>query len=138
MPTPEQPDSQDNQLNLFDFMMNQTTDQVASREQILGRLPVDDASGELKLWIVRNTLVQWSMAVVGFLLALLILRKVCTLQTGNWLNEHQPVAWMLIGLFWWLCLKPSGIGLGLLLIAILMGIRQFQHRQPKTVEQPAV
>jgi hypothetical protein len=132
----EQPYSQDNRLNLFDYTMNKTTDQAANREQFFGLLPVDDASGPMKIWIVKNSLVQWSMAAVGFLLALLILRKVCTLQTGDWLNEHQPVAWMLMGLFWWLCLKPSGIGLGMLLVAILMGVRQFQHRQPKTVEQP--
>ena len=75
-------------------------------------------------------------AAIGFLLAVFILRKVCTIQTGDWLNEHPPVAWLLVGLFWWLCLKPSGIGLGLMLMAILMAVRQYRQRRLKTVEQP--
>ncbi|MCH7686715.1 MAG: hypothetical protein IH899_08555, partial [Planctomycetes bacterium] len=137
----EQPDSESDseadRVTLFDLGLYRMTDQAANREPFIGRLPVDDASGPMKIWIMRKEFVQWSMAAMGFLLALLILRKVCTLQTGDWLNEHQPVAWMLMGLFWWLCLKPSGIGLGLLLMAILVAVRQFQQRQSKSVEQPA-
>ena len=137
----QQPDfeseSEDDRVTLFDLGLHRATDQTANREEFLGRLPVDDASGPMTIWSMRKTLVQRSLAAIGFLPALLILRKVCTLKTGDWLNAHQPVAWMLMGLFWWLCLKPSGIGLGLLLMAILMTVRQFQQRQSKSVEQPA-
>jgi hypothetical protein len=136
-PPRERPNFEDDRVTLFDLGMYRMTDQAANREQFIGRLPVDDTSGPMTIWIVRDALVHWSMAAIGFLLALFVLRKVCTLQTADLLNAHPPVAWMLMGLFWWLCLKPSGIGLGLLLMVILTAVRQFQQRKSKTVEQPA-
>jgi hypothetical protein len=44
------------------------------------------------------------------------------LDIGSWLSRNQPAAWALLGILWWTCLRPSELGIVLILISLIVAV----------------
>jgi hypothetical protein len=76
---------------------------------------------------------RWINGIGALLLCLIaipLFRRLIRLDWGEWLNTRTTLAWLLLGMVWWLCLSPGPIGPLIMTIAILraaMQRRQARH-----------
>jgi len=77
---------------------------------------------------------RWALEILGILslglIALAVFRRLIRLEWGEWLSLRTTLAWVLLGMIWWIWLTPGPLGPLIVAIAILRaGIhrRQMQH-----------
>jgi hypothetical protein len=97
---------------------------IATRHTtVLRRLPLQ----LINLPIVRSyTLNDWlaMLIVLGVvsLIAQQLLSRLVRLEAGEWLGQHARLGWCLVGLFWWCCLTPSILGLGIVVASLIRAV----------------
>ena len=89
----------------------------------LGRMAQSPSQSlpSISFWIVEN----WMVAAVLLLIGLPLIPVVCRLvklDIGSWLSRNQPAAWALLGILWWTCLRPSELGIVLILISLIVAV----------------
>jgi len=94
-----------------------------NRSALLGRMLQSESQSlpSISFWIVEN----WVVAAILLLIALPLIpvvRRLVKLDIGGWLSRHQPAAWALLGLLWWTCLRPSELGIVLLLVSLVVAV----------------
>jgi len=94
------------------------------------RLAVDPVDPSVSFW----QLDRWALEILGILslglIALAVFRRLIRLEWGEWLSLRTTLAWVLLGMIWWIWLTPGPLGPLIVAIAILRaGIhrRQMQH-----------
>ena len=83
-----------------------------------------DQDARLSVIVVDRRWLTWVVAVLAVVPVILLFRGWLRWQTGEWLATHPQLAWGCLGFVWWSCLAPSVIGLGLLVFAAIVAMRQ--------------
>ena len=101
---------------------------ASNREVLYGRLSAGEHAGipSGSYWVIDKRITTAALALLSLLLVFPMSRKLARLQAGRWLNQHETVTWMLLGLLWWTCWRGSVFGMALLL---LTGVAALWRRQ---------
>ena len=83
-----------------------------------------DPAARLSVIVLNRRWLTWLAALLAALIVIPCFRAWLRWQTGEWLAARPSLAWACLGLIWWICLSPSLIGVGLLLVAAFTAIRQ--------------
>jgi hypothetical protein len=84
---------------------------------------------KLSMWRVPKMMLVIPTAIGVFVIFCIILRRVVKWQTAEFLHQYYPVSWLVIGLIWWAYLVPSVVGVGFVVIASFLAIRQKTRKQ---------
>ncbi|MDA1013265.1 MAG: hypothetical protein O3A00_02300 [Planctomycetota bacterium] len=96
---------------------------------VLGELTGQPVS----VWILREPTIAWPAAGIAMLLMLTLIWRLIRLKSGDRLARHPSLAWCLLGLLWWQCLTPSGIGLLLIVRGAWLLVRPMVLNSPRVV-----
>ena len=97
---------------------------LAGPHSILVQCGSEAGQSSLNVSIIRESLWSWGL---GLSLALGIALAAWPLyrwKFPEWLAEQPSVAWLLLGLLWWLCLTPSWLGVVWLSLSGIYASRQ--------------
>lgn len=83
----------------------------------------------VEFWLLDRRWVNGIGALLLCLIAIPLFRRLIRLDWGEWLNTRTTLAWLMLGLVWWLCLSPGPIGPLIISIAILRAA--LQRRQAR-------
>ena len=83
-----------------------------------------DPSARLSVIVVDRRWLTWLAALLAAVIVIPCFRAWLRWQTGEWLAARPSLAWACLGLIWWICLAPSQIGFGLLLVAAITAVRR--------------
>jgi hypothetical protein len=73
--------------------------------------PVTIERFELKASLLQfQPWLAWVLAGIALPLVIVITYRIVRLEAGDWLHRHHAVAWLLLGILWWLCFTPSILG----------------------------
>ena len=76
---------------------------------------------------LEERLIVGILAVVAFGVLIPVGLALSRIGIGPWLRDHSSVAWMLLGLVWWICLTPGVIGPVLILLGLFTAVRRRQR-----------
>ncbi len=83
----------------------------------------------VNFWLLDRRWINAVGALILSLIAIPLFRRFIRLDWGEWLNRHTTLAWLMMGLIWWLWLTPGPVGPLIMVIAILRsGIQRQQSR----------
>jgi hypothetical protein len=115
----------DAQPNVWPVAVGETMTAIVApnRSALLGRIPQSSSQSlpSVSFWIVDNRVVAAILLLIGLPL-ILVVHRLVKLDIGGWLSRHQPAAWALLGLLWWTCLRPSEMGIVLLLVSLIVAV----------------
>tara|TARA_B110000014_G_scaffold220833_1_gene177140 strand:- start:596 stop:952 length:357 start_codon:yes stop_codon:yes gene_type:complete len=107
---------------------------AASRSNIAVRQDTRPAtpSGPTSAWWI-----VWQAVLSISLTALIAWGLPRAWQSGpkEWIRRHDPIAWLLIGLGWWLAGVAGAIGFGLAIAMAAVLLRDRLHRQTTVTPQ---
>ena len=70
-----------------------------------------DSDGRIEMWVAVRRFLQLGLATLISLLIGVAGLKISRTSLWDAVQNHEPLAWTLLGLVWWLCLSPSSVGL---------------------------
>jgi hypothetical protein len=83
----------------------------------------------VNFWLLDRRWINAVGALILSLIAIPLFRRFIRLDWGEWLNRHTTLAWLMMGLVWWLWLTPGPVGPLIMVIAILRsGIQRQQSK----------
>jgi hypothetical protein len=91
------------------------------------RVAVSRSDHSAGFWLFDRRWIDAVCAVAISLIAIPSFRRLIRLEWGHWLNTHTTIAWMLLGLIWWLLLTPGIVGPIIITIAIWRAIMTYRH-----------
>lgn len=103
------------------------------------RMAVDPAHPAVTFWqLDRGSLDLVGALLIG-LVAIPVFRRIIRLDWGEWLSLRSTLAWMLLGLVWWIWLTPAPLGPLMMAITLLRaGIHRRQSQNSvMVVEGPS-
>ena len=83
------------------------------------RLAIADDSPSVSIWTFDRRAVNGLGACLLCLGAIPVFRRLIRLEWGVWLKTRATIAWLLLGLVWWLCLTPGPVGPVIIAAAII-------------------
>lgn len=143
---------EDTQLNRAYELAHQTDDLVAAEQQgetrprhlqaTWGEFPrtyadvatrvfsVDtDQPPSVEVWVIRQQVVRVLAALLAGIGLLIVGIRIQQFGLFNWLQQQEVLAWLTLGLFWWLCLQPAALGVVLCAFGLWRGtMRWFAAR----------
>lgn len=94
--------------------------------------PVTSERFELKASLLQfQPWLAWVLAGIALPLVIVFTYRIVRLEAGEWLHRHHAVAWLLLGILWWLCFTPSILGLLGVAASIVVVLRR--NHQPTMV-----
>ena len=131
----ELPDEKDQDLlsqAAFDLMRSSNGDQ---RSEHVGSIVVNNSNGtRLEFWVVDNRVNRILVSILIAMMSVPAFFFLLTLETGDRIAKRSEVCWVVLGLIWWLCLKGSGAGFILGVVAgVWTGISYLYRRRLATV-----
>lgn len=106
-----------------------------NRIRLLDRSAASGTAGPIvseQIWVVRQMGLRLLLGSLAALVVSLLAWK--TAPFWRWVQQREPLAWGALGLFWWLWLQPSELGLVLIGLA---AVRSFQIVRGKSAKSPA-
>lgn len=106
-----------------------------NRTRLLDRTAASETAVPIvfeQIWVMDQADFRLLMGVLAGLVVALLVWK--TAPLWRWLQQREPLAWGTLGLFWWLWLRPSELGMALIGLAV---IRAVQIARGKSVKSPA-
>ena len=91
-------------------------------------VPETDGRIVLSYWPVEDRTIVGTLAIAACLVLIPVGLVLSRMGIGPWLRERGSLAWMLLGLAWWTCLNPSGLGLMLILLGLITAVRRHLRR----------
>ncbi|MAG94858.1 MAG: hypothetical protein CMJ48_14105 [Planctomycetaceae bacterium] len=91
---------------------------------LFGRLSAERPSKAVSIWSIERVWLVLLLAVLGLFVLKRLLRRV--LVSGAWtrLSGREDLSVGLIGVLWWVCLRPSGAGIVLLGLAVVLFVQR--------------
>ena len=100
---------------------------------LFGRLSAERPSKSVSIWSIERVWLVLLLAVLGLFVLKRLLRRV--LVSGAWtrLSDREDLAVGLIGVLWWACLRPSGAGVVLLGLAVVLFVQRRRALRANTM-----
>ncbi|MBS0203685.1 MAG: hypothetical protein JSS49_12340 [Planctomycetes bacterium] len=86
------------------------------------RVALTNEHPSVDFWLLDRRWVDTVGALLVCLVAIPIFRRFIRLDWGEWLNARTTVAWLLLGLVWWLWLTPGPIGPLIITVALIRAL----------------
>ena len=87
------------------------------------------ADHSVNFWLLDRRWLDVVGALLLCLIAIPLFRRLIRLEWGEWLNSRTTIAWLLLGIVWWLWLTPGPVGSLIVTITILRaGLHRRQSR----------
>ncbi len=83
------------------------------------RVGLDTTDHSLSFWLLDRRWIDGVGALLLCLVAIPLFRRFIRLDWGEWLDKRTTIAWLMLGLVWWLWLTPGPVGPLIMLIALL-------------------
>jgi hypothetical protein len=88
------------------------------------RVAVSSDDHSVSFWLFDRRWLDAISALVITLIAIPLFRRLIRLEWGEWLNAHTTVAWLILGLVWWMWLTPGILGPLIITVTICRSITQ--------------
>jgi hypothetical protein len=86
------------------------------------RVGPESTDQSLTIWLINRRAVDACGALLLCLIAIPLLRRCIRLDWGEWLNKRSTIAWLMLGLVWWIWLTPGPVGPLIISTALLRGL----------------
>ncbi|MEX2287109.1 MAG: hypothetical protein WD648_08475 [Planctomycetaceae bacterium] len=101
---------------------------AAGDNLVFAQFPESSGEAGFGLWVIDNRLVALVLCALALTAIIFLVFKVLRKNISIGLSDRSAASWALLGLFWWLCLSNSALGLVLILLAAYGGLSQRRRR----------
>lgn len=93
---------------------------LAGPHSLLIRFPAGAPQSTITVSMIHESISSWGMGLFMGFGVLCLVWPLLRWKFPEWLARHPAIAWTILGVTWWTCLRPSAIGLACLGIAFFL------------------
>ncbi|MDB5387005.1 MAG: hypothetical protein JWM11_2651, partial [Planctomycetaceae bacterium] len=111
---------------------------LAGPHSLLIRFQPGVPQSTLTISMIHESIWSWGLGLLIGLGVLCLVWPLLRWKFPEWLAHHPAMAWTLLGIIWWLCLRPSVVGLLCLGIALVLLLMKLPWPKLAPIEQEAL